>query len=76
VLIITLNILESEDRSGLLVDHCDSAETGFALDDHIGDTHLAAKSGGEEDDQLSMGSTSWAMTTRDAFFASMRATQS
>jgi hypothetical protein len=48
-LILAVNILESEDRSSLLVDH--GAETGFALDDHIGDTHLAAKSG-KEDDQL------------------------
>lgn len=33
----------------LLVD--DSAETGLALDDGVGDTHLAAE-GGEEDDEL------------------------
>lgn len=28
-----------------------SAESGFALDDDVGDTHLAAK-GGKEDDEL------------------------
>ena len=33
----------------LLVD--DRAETGLALDDGVGDTHLAAE-GGEEDDEL------------------------
>jgi hypothetical protein len=48
-LIFTVNILESKDGSSLLVDH--GAETGFALDDHIGDTHLPAKSG-KEDNQL------------------------
>lgn len=48
-LILAVDILESEDSGGLLVDH--GAETGFALNDHIGDTHLAAKSG-KEDDQL------------------------
>lgn len=48
-LIFTVNILESKDGSSLLVDY--GAETGFALDDHIGDTHLPAKSG-KEDNQL------------------------
>lgn len=51
ILRVAVNILQSEDRSSLLVDHRDGAEMGFALDDHIGDTHLAAKSE-EEDDQL------------------------
>jgi len=48
-LILAVDILKSEDSSGLLVD--DGAETCFALDDDVGNTHLAAKSR-EEDNQL------------------------
>jgi hypothetical protein len=48
-LVLSADLGESEDSSGLLVD--DGTETGLALDDNVGDTHLAAE-GGEEDDQL------------------------
>ena len=48
-LVLRLNVLGSNDGSGLLVD--DSTETGLALDDDVGDTHLAAESG-EEDNKL------------------------
>ena len=48
-LVLRLNVLESDDGGGLLVD--DSTETGLALDDDVGDTHLAAESG-EEDNKL------------------------
>ena len=48
-LVLAADILESEDGSGLLVD--DRAETSLALDDDVGDTHLAAESR-EEDDEL------------------------
>lgn len=48
-LVLALDILECQDCSGLLVD--DRAETSLALDDHIGDAHLATESG-EEDDEF------------------------
>jgi len=48
-LILALDLLESNNGSGLLVDDC--PKTGLALDDDIGDTHLAAK-GREEDNEL------------------------
>lgn len=48
-LVLGLDVLESEDSSGLLVD--DGAETRLALDDHVGHTHLAAESG-QEDHEL------------------------
>ena len=48
-LILAVNILEGDDSGGLLVD--DRAETGLALDDDVGNTHLAAKSG-KEDNEL------------------------
>ena len=41
--------MEGEDGSGLLVDDC--AEARLALYDNVGDTHLAAESG-EEDNKL------------------------
>lgn len=49
VLVLGADLGESEDGSGLLVD--DRSETGLALDDDVGDTHLAAE-GGEVDDEL------------------------
>lgn len=48
-LVFALDFLESDNSRGLLVNY--GAETGFALDDHVGDTHLAAQSR-KEDDQL------------------------
>lgn len=48
-LILRLDLLDGEDGGSLLVDDC--AETGLTLDDDVGDTHLAAESG-EEDDEL------------------------
>ena len=48
-LVLGADLGESEDGSGLLVDN--GTETGLALDDNVGDTHLAAE-GGEEDNQL------------------------
>lgn len=48
-LILGPDLLDGEDSGGLLVD--DRAEASLALDDDVGDTHLAAK-GGKEDDEL------------------------
>ena len=48
-LVLALDILKREDGGRLLVDH--GAETGLALDDDVGDAHLAAKSR-KEDNQL------------------------
>lgn len=48
-LILALHVLEREDSSSLLVH--DSAKTSLALNDNVGDTHLAAK-GREEDNEL------------------------
>jgi len=48
-LVLGADLGKGEDGSGLLVD--DRTETGLALDDNVGDTHLAAESG-EEDDKL------------------------
>ena len=48
-LVLTLDVLEGQDSSGLLVN--DRAETSLALDDHIRDAHLATERG-EEDDEL------------------------
>jgi len=48
-LVLGADLGKSEDGSGLLVD--DGTETGLALNDNVGDTHLAAE-GGEEDNQL------------------------
>ena len=47
-LILAADVLEGEDGSGLLVD--DGAEAGLALDDDVGDTHLAAERGYENDE--------------------------
>ena len=46
-LVLALDFLDSND-SGDLVDY--STETGLALDDDIGDTHLAAESRDEDDE--------------------------
>jgi len=48
-LILTFDLLESDNRCGLLVN--DRTETRLTLDNNVGDTHLAAKSR-EEDDEL------------------------
>ena len=48
-LILALDVLDGKDGGGLLVN--DRAETGLALDDDVGDTHLAAERG-EEDNEL------------------------
>lgn len=48
-LVFALDILESKDGGSLLVNY--GAQTGFALDDDIGNTHFATKSG-KEDNQL------------------------
>lgn len=48
-LVVTLDLGQSQDGGGLLVD--DRAEAGLALDDGVGDTHLAAQ-GGQEDDEF------------------------
>lgn len=47
--VLTLDLGQGQDRGGLLVDN--RAEAGFALDDGIGDAHLAAERG-EEDNQF------------------------
>ena len=48
-MVLRLDVLESENSSSLAVN--DRSKTSLALDDDIGDTHLAAE-GGEEDDEL------------------------
>jgi hypothetical protein len=48
-LVFALDLLDSDDCGGLLVDY--SAEAGLAFYDNVGNTHLAAE-GGEEDDEL------------------------
>lgn len=48
-LVLRLDLLEGKDGGRLLVDDC--AETGLALNNNVGDTHLAAQ-GGQEDDEL------------------------
>lgn len=48
-LVLGADLGESEDSGGLLVN--DRAETGLALDNGVGDTHLLAERG-EEDDEL------------------------
>ncbi len=48
-LILAADFLDGEDGRGLLVHN--RAKTSLALDNDIGDTHLAAESG-EEDDEL------------------------
>ena len=48
-LVLTLDVLDAQDSSSLLVN--DRAKTSLALDDDVGHTHLAAESG-EEDDEL------------------------
>ena len=46
-LVLALDFLDSDNSGGLLVNY--STETGLALDDDVGDTHLAAESGDEDD---------------------------
>ena len=48
-LILALDVLDGKDGGSLLVN--DRAETGLALDDDVGDAHLAAERG-EEDNEL------------------------
>ena len=48
-LVLAVDVLEGDNGGGLLVD--DRAETSLALNDDVGDTHLAAE-GGEEDNEL------------------------
>lgn len=48
-LVLGADLGEGEDSSGLLVNN--GTETGLALDDNVGDTHLAAESG-KEDNEL------------------------
>jgi hypothetical protein len=48
-LVFALDLLDSDNGSGLLVD--DGTETGLALDDDVRNTHLPAESG-KEDDEL------------------------
>lgn len=48
-LVLSAGLGESENSGGLLVD--DGTETGLALHDGVGDTHLAAESG-QEDNEL------------------------
>lgn len=48
-LVLSAGLGQGENGGGLLVDDC--AETGLALDNGVGDTHLAAESG-QEDNQL------------------------
>ena len=48
-LVLGADLGDGEDSGGLLVNH--SSKTSLALDDDVGDTHLAAE-GGEEDNQL------------------------
>ena len=43
------DVVDGDNGRGLLAG--DETETGLALDDHVGDTHLSAESG-EEDDEL------------------------
>ena len=47
-LVLAADVLEGDDGGGLLVD--DRAEAGLALDDDVGDTHLAAERGYENDE--------------------------
>jgi len=49
VLVLGADLSDGEDSSGLLVD--DRSETGLALDNGVGDTHLLAK-GRKEDNEL------------------------
>jgi hypothetical protein len=49
LLVLAPHVSESDDGRSLLVNDC--SETGLGLDDHVGDTHLPAESG-EEDDEL------------------------
>jgi hypothetical protein len=46
-LVFALDLLDSDDSGGLLMDY--SAETGLALDDDVRHTHLAAESRNEDD---------------------------
>jgi len=46
--VLAAHVLEGQNGGGLLVDDC--AETSLALDDHIWDAHLTAKSGEEHDE--------------------------
>jgi len=48
-LVLSADLGQGQNGGGLLVD--DGAETGLTLDDGVGDTHLAAESG-QEDNQL------------------------
>jgi len=48
-LVLALDLLDSKNSGSLLVDYC--AETSLALNNDVGDTHLAAESG-KEDDEL------------------------
>jgi hypothetical protein len=48
-LVLSLDVSEREDGGGLAAN--DGTETGLTLDDGVGDTHLLAESG-EEDDEL------------------------
>ncbi len=48
-LVLSLDLSEGKDRRGLASD--DGAEAGLALNDNVGDAHLAAERG-EEDDEL------------------------
>ena len=47
-LVLALDILQGEDSGSLLVH--DRTETGLALDDHVGYTHLAAERRKENDE--------------------------
>lgn len=46
LLILTTNVLESEDSSSLLMN--DGTETGLGLDDHVGNAHFTTQSGNED----------------------------
>ena len=48
VLVLILDLRQSQHRSGLLVNDC--AQTSFALHDRVGDAHLAAERGQEDDE--------------------------
>jgi len=48
--VIALDLSDSHDSGGLLVDY--SAKTGLAFDDDIGDTHLAAEGDEDEFDEV------------------------
>lgn len=48
-LILALDVLKGNNSGGLLVN--DGTEAGLALHDNVGDTHLAAE-GGQENDEL------------------------